>query len=79
MSICCLAYVMKLYVNLPLKTTPEFSLTVTGAPLISVRNPDGSRAEGAPPFSIIRLACVGEVRKCLRQVKETLATMGLLL
>lgn len=38
--------------NTPLKTTPEFSFTVTGAPLISVKKPEGS-LEDDVPFSII--------------------------
>jgi len=36
----------------PLKTTPELSFTVTGAPLIELRKPEGSLDEGAP-FSIV--------------------------
>lgn len=45
-------YALLLAPNVPLKTTPELSLTVTGAPLISLRKPEGSWAEGAP-FSIV--------------------------
>lgn len=34
--------------NEPLYTTPELSFTVTGAPMISLRKPDGSFASPAP-------------------------------
>jgi hypothetical protein len=36
----------------PLYTTPEFNFTVTGAPMISLKNPDGSLPSDAAPFSI---------------------------
>lgn len=38
-------------------TTPELSLTVTGAPIISLRNPDGSRPSLLEPFSIPEAGC----------------------
>ena len=36
----------------PLYTTPELSLTVTGAPIISCKNELGSLPSDAAPFSI---------------------------
>lgn len=36
----------------PLYSTPEFNLTVTGAPMISLRKPEGSLA-ALVPFSIL--------------------------
>ena len=38
---------------LPLYTTPELSLTVTGAPMISLRKPDGSRASFAAGAAVV--------------------------
>jgi hypothetical protein len=39
--------------GLPLYTTPELSLTVTGAPMISLRKPDGSRASFAAGAAVV--------------------------
>lgn len=33
--------------DIPLYTTPELSLTVTGAPMISLKKPEGSLGAGA--------------------------------
>lgn len=45
--------------DLPLYTTPEFNLTVTGAPIISERNPDGSLPSVLDPFSIFTVRLEG--------------------
>jgi hypothetical protein len=46
----------------PLYTTPEFSLTVTGAPIISPRKADGSFPSDSAPFSIIWLSFLSFTR-----------------
>lgn len=45
--------------DLPLYTTPEFNLTVTGAPIISDKNPDGSLPSVLDPFSIFNVRSQG--------------------
>lgn len=39
--------------NIPLYTTPEFNFTVTGAPIISLRKPEGSRASFAAGAAVL--------------------------
>ena len=48
---------------LPLYSTPEFNLTVIGAPIISLRNPDGSEVLASCPFSAIVLSAAGAKRR----------------
>lgn len=44
--------------SLPLYTMPEFSFTVTGAPIISERKPDGSRPSFGLSMVIICGVCL---------------------
>lgn len=49
-------------IHLPLYTTPEFSLTTTGLPMISLRKLEGSLPSPwltAPPFSMVCLSLIG--------------------
>lgn len=47
--------------HLPLYTTPELSFTVTGAPMISLRKPDGSRASFAAGAAVAPLGAGADI------------------
>ena len=60
--------------DLPLYTTPELSLTVTGAPVISLRKPEGSLPSEGAPFSIFASGS-----EFLDQSSEKMSTVDLCL